>query len=113
MSSAGQDLGCYITRAAAETKQRETGQDRLLAVIGKTARLEQRQVLSHDPARRSIVRHHDRDLRHHPEQATPACSFQALADKDVVYLDKAGTTKYRLGPVVISGDQVTKATARC
>ena len=46
MSAAGQDLGCYISKNDAETKQRETGQDRLLAVIGKTARLEQRQVLA-------------------------------------------------------------------
>ena len=111
VSSAGQDLGCYITRAAAETKQRETGQDRLLAVIGKTARLEQRQVLSTIPQGDPSFDTTAVTCGTTQEQATPACSFQALADKDVVYLDKAGTTKYRLGPVVISGDQVTKATA--
>ena len=111
VSSAGQDLGCYITKAAAETKQRETGQDRLLAVIGKTARLEQRQVLSTIPQGDPSFDTTPVTCGTTQEQATPACSFQALAGKDVVYLDKAGTTKYRLGPVVISGDQVTKATA--
>jgi preprotein translocase subunit SecD len=111
VSSAGQDLGCYITKAAAETKQRETGQDRLLAVIGKTARLEQRQVLSTIPQGDPSFDTTPVTCGTTEEQATQACSFQALADKDVVYLDKSGTTKYRLGPVVISGDQVTKATA--
>lgn len=111
VSAAGQNLGCYITKAAAETKQRETGQDRLLAVIGKTARLEQRQVLA-------AISQGDPSFATTPvtcattqEQATKACSTDALSSQDVVYLDKAGTTKYRLGPVVISGDQVTKATA--
>ena len=111
VSSGGQDLGCYITRAAADTKQRETGQDRLLAVIGKTARLEQRQVMA-------TISQGDPAFATTPvtcgtpeEQASSKCSADALAGQDVVYLFKDGAAKYRLGPVVISGDQVTKASA--
>src|SRR5262249_1865338 len=46
ISSAQENLGCYITRAAAENRQRSTGQDHLISIIGKTARLEQRPVLA-------------------------------------------------------------------
>ena len=45
VSSAGEDLGCFRFREDAETRRRETGQQRLLDVIGTTARLEQREVL--------------------------------------------------------------------
>jgi preprotein translocase subunit SecD len=111
VSAAGQDLGCYISKDDAETKQRETGQDRLLAVIGKTARLEQRQVLAAivqgDPSFATT----QVTCPTAAEQLTQKCSTDALADQDVVYLDQSGTTKYRLGPVVINGDDVTKASA--
>ena len=53
-SSADANLGCFIDRASAEERQRSTGQQRLLDVIGQTARLEQRPVLAivppEDPA---------------------------------------------------------------
>ena len=98
MSSAGQDLGCYITKNAAETKQRETGQDRLLAVIGKTARLEQRQVLSPSCRATRSFATTQVTCATVQEQASTQCTADALADQEVVYLDQAGTTKYRLGP---------------
>ena len=111
VSAAGQDLGCYISKNAAETKQRETGQDRLLAVIGKTARLEQRQVLATIVAGDPAFDTTPVTCATTAEQATPKCGADALADQEVVYLDQAGSTKYRLGPVVINGDDVTKASA--
>ena len=111
VSAAGQDLGCYISKNDAETKQRETGQDRLLAVIGKTARLEQRQVLAAivqgDPSFATT----QVTCPTPAEQLTPKCASDALAGQEVVYPDQTGTTKYRLGPVVINGNDVTKATA--
>ncbi len=111
VSAAGEDLGCYISQNDAQTKQRETGQDRLLAVIGKTARLEQRQVLAAivqgDPAFATT----QLTCPTAAEQLTPKCSADALSDKEVVYADQGGTTKYRLGPVVINGNDVTKASA--
>ncbi|HJS26465.1 MAG TPA: hypothetical protein VJ913_04995, partial [Actinomycetota bacterium] len=45
LSSAGENLGCYLSREDAEARLQETGQERLLQVIGETARLEQREVL--------------------------------------------------------------------
>jgi preprotein translocase subunit SecD len=45
------------------------------------------------------------------EQQTPACTAEALAPKDVVYLSEDGNTKYKLGPVRVTGDMISKATA--
>src|SRR5207249_2376345 len=44
-SSQHENLGCYTTQAAAAQRQRETGQQALLNLIGKTARLEERPTL--------------------------------------------------------------------
>jgi preprotein translocase subunit SecD len=111
ISSAGKNQGCYVSQQAAQQRQKETGQERLLSVIGQTARLEQRPVLA-------ILAPSDPSYASTPvtcatvvEQQTPKCSFDALANKEVVYLFKDGVTKYQLGPVVLSGDQITKATA--
>ncbi len=109
-SSAGQAQGCFISREAADEQQRRLGQDRLLSVIGKTARLEQRPVLAviapGDPTYETTVV----TCATEKQRATKGCSYQALDPKEVVYLGQSGE-KYRLGPVVLSGDQVTKATA--
>ena len=45
------------------------------------------------------------------EQATPACSPEQLKSKNVVYLDPQNNFKYELGPVVITGANIKKATA--
>src|SRR4029450_5977282 len=37
VSSAGENLGCFLDREAAEARLQETGQERLLQVIGETA----------------------------------------------------------------------------
>lgn len=107
ISSGQQNLGCYISKSAADTQQRSTGQDRLLQVIGKTARLEQRPVLAVLPASDTTPV----TCATQAEQATAQCSFDALKNQDVVYLDKSGTQRLKLGPVVLSGDQITKASA--
>src|SRR5207249_1212689 len=44
-SSQNQNLGCFTTQATAAQRQRETGQQALLDLIGKTARLEERPTL--------------------------------------------------------------------
>jgi hypothetical protein len=46
VSSAGVNLGCFLSRELAQAKLQETGQERLLQVIGTTARLEQRAVIA-------------------------------------------------------------------
>jgi preprotein translocase subunit SecD len=106
ISSAAKNLGCYLTRDEAVAQQKETGQQHLLDVIGQTARLEERVVqkilppTDPTPLTCGTV----------AEQQTAACSFDALANKQVVYAG-AGGAKYVLGPIVISGTDIKKATA--
>jgi preprotein translocase subunit SecD len=111
VSSAGKDLGCFLTRERAQARLQETGQERLLEVIGTTARLEEREVLEtltpSDPGYDATPV----TCATEAERATPACSFEALADQDVVYLGRDGTTKYKLGPVRITGDAIARASA--
>ncbi len=111
VSSAGADLGCFLTREQAQARLQSTGQERLLQVIGSTARLEQREVLT-------TIGESSPDYASTPvtcatpaEQATPDCSFDALKKQDVVFLGQDGKTKYQLGPVLLTGDAIKKATA--
>jgi preprotein translocase subunit SecD len=111
VSSAGEDLGCFLTREQAQARLQETGQERLLQVIGTTARLEQREVLS-------TITKSSADYASTPvtcgtpaEKDTKACSPQALRSQDVVFLGQDGETKYQLGPVLLTGDAIKKATA--
>jgi preprotein translocase subunit SecD len=110
VSSAGKNLGCTVSRDKAEELRRASGQERLLRVIGETARLEERQVLeivpTSDPRPVTCGTPAERD--------TKACDPQALANKQVVYLGSVGdnqVAKYVLGKVVISGDNFRKAAA--
>lgn len=110
-SGSGVDLGCFPTRDEAEARLQETGQDRLLELIGTTARLEQREVLSvlgpGDPgfAKQEVT------CSAPEERLTEACSFDALADRKVWFLDRDGQARYHLGPVEITGDRIAEAQA--
>jgi hypothetical protein len=107
VSSADEDLGCYVSRSKAESRLQETGQERLLQVIGTTARLEEREVLgvqvptdeTYDATPVTCVTAAERD--------SEECSFGALRDQDVVF-GEDGETKYQLGPVRISGDAIRR-----
>jgi preprotein translocase subunit SecD len=110
ISSAGEELGCSVERERAEELQQASGQERLLRVIGQTARLEERQVLEivppSDPRPVTCGAEEEQDL--------PGCRFGALTDQQVVYLGPLGqgqVAKYVLGPVVISGDDFERANA--
>ncbi len=111
VSSAGKDLGCFLTRERAQARLQETGQERLLEVIGTTARLEEREVLETLTPSSPGYDATPVTCATEAERATPACSFEALADQDVVYLGQDGTTKYKLGPVRITGDAIARASA--
>jgi preprotein translocase subunit SecD len=111
VSSAGEDLGCYLTKEQAQARLQETGQERLLQVIGTTARLEEREVLatlvSGDP-------NYDATpvtCGTPAEQESPDCTFEVLRDQNVVFLGQDGESKYQLGPVRIAGDAIRRATA--
>jgi preprotein translocase subunit SecD len=110
VSSAGRNLGCFFTRDDAESKLQETGQERLLEVIGTTARLEQRQVLETLPPGSPAYESTPVTCGDPTERDTEACSFQALRDQDVVF-PGADQTKYRLGPVEITGEAIKRAVA--
>ncbi|RPJ13728.1 MAG: protein translocase subunit SecD [Actinobacteria bacterium] len=107
----GEGLGCFLDRESAEARLQETGQERLLQVIGETARLEQREVLGvlppSDPSYASIPL----TCGTVAEQATEECSFEVLKDQNVVFKDRDDETKYQLGPVEITGDAIDRASA--
>jgi len=111
VSSAGTQLGCFLSRDEAEARLQETGQERLLQVIGETARLEFREVLEviapATPGYDAIPA----DCAEVIAAESDACSLEALRDKEVVFLDKEDETKYRLGPVELTGEAIDKATA--
>ncbi len=110
ISSTGRKLECSVTRDQAEDLRRQSGQERLLRVIGQTARLEERSVLevvpASDPRPITCGTEEERDL--------PRCSFDALANDEVVYPGPVGNgqvAKFVLGPVVIGGEDFESAAA--
>jgi len=111
VSSADKSLGCFLDRDSAVARLQETGQERLLQVIGETARLEQREVLGvinpTDPAYASTPL----TCATPAEQETKECSFEALKGQNVTFQSRDGGTKYQLGPVEITGDAIDKASA--
>ncbi len=120
--------------------QKEVGgaarQNRLLQLIGSTARLEEREVLqtilpgdpAYDKAKVTCpATPLPSDRFCDPESPTfkasevvcppttsatdKACSNEALATKELVFTGDDGTTKYRLGKVEITGDAIKGAQA--
>jgi protein-export membrane protein SecD len=111
VSSAGKDLGCFATRDVAQAKLQQTGQQRLIQVIGTTARLEERQVLAVIGPSGSGYKTTIAQCTTPDERQTAACSFAALRDETVVFMGSDGTTKYKLGPVRFTGDMIKRADA--
>ena len=110
VSSVGEQLGCSVRREEAVDLQRQSGQERLLRVIGETARLEERPVLeivpASDPRPVTCGTQEERDL--------PRCAHDALEDEEVVYPGPIGqgqVAKFILGPTVITGEDFDSASA--
>ncbi len=110
VSSAGKGLGCFLTKDGAQAQLQKTGQERLLQVIGTTARLEQREVLQVLAPGTSEFDTTPVTCGSATEQATAQCGFEALKDRTVIFMGQEGD-KYRLGPVLITGDLIKRATA--
>jgi preprotein translocase subunit SecD len=112
ISSAGKNLGCFISSDAAQRLLQETGQERLLALIGQTARLEERQVIGQLTPGQAGYDAQQLTCDNDAETAAPACPTKpdALDNQDVWFADRSGV-KYHLGTVQITGDKFTKATA--
>jgi protein-export membrane protein SecD len=111
VSSAGQQLGCFLSREDAEARLQETGQERLLQVIGQTARLEFREVIAEIPLGTSEFDATPVDCATPEERESADCSFEALRDREVVFEDPAARVKYQLGPVELTGDAIDSANA--
>jgi preprotein translocase subunit SecD len=111
LSSAGRDLGCFFDREEARARLQETGQERLLQVIGQTARLEFREVLEALTPASPGYDSTPAICTSPAEIETPECSFERLRDQGVVFLGQDGETKYRMGPVELTGDAITRAAA--
>jgi preprotein translocase subunit SecD len=110
VSSVGEQLGCSVRRDEAVELQRQSGQERLLRVIGETARLEERAVLeivpASDPRPVTCGTQEERDL--------PRCAHDALEGEEVVYPGPIGqgqVAKFVLGPTVITGEDFDSASA--
>jgi protein-export membrane protein SecD len=111
VSSQNQDLGCFTSQTAAAERQRETGQQRLLDIIGKTARLEERPTLQIVPPSSPQYAGIALTCSTPEEEASKDCQGSAQDNNTVWYLDKS-KNKVQLGPVVITGANITKATAQ-
>lgn len=125
-SSAGRSLGCYATQAVAQDKAKAVSIQKILNVIGKTARLEERQVVQIVAAGGTATAAGGgvkagtayKDMKPSTCVTDPnvlSCSpkadiwtYQPAAGKTAF---ASGDTLYELGPVVITGANFTKAAA--
>lgn len=113
VSSDQQDLGCFLDQEKAQVELQRTGQGELLRIIGTTARLEEREVLSSaipgDPTYDQLQVTCDDDPA---TSAVPACPAtpEELAGQTVVFLGEDGT-KYQLSEVKLEGDRIKGARA--
>lgn len=124
----GKDVGCLETPEAAEAVLQSTGQQRLIDLIGRTARLEQREVTgaipkmslpetdvpgaAAVPGPNPEFEETELTCATEAERLTEACSYEALKDQNVVFLSEDGSTKFKLGPVRLSGDAISSALAQ-
>ena len=113
LSSSGKSLGCFKTQADAQAKAKAQSVARVLALIGTTARLEEREVVQTIPPS-------DPNYKKTPLTPTNPDTGEFLASGDVVtYQDTNndnrftdGTDpKYKLGKIEITGADLTKAVA--
>jgi preprotein translocase subunit SecD len=130
--STGGSLGCkFPTKSSAEAAIQSAGQARLLDLIGRTARLEEREVTAtnaYDPKKTKLTGcspdvaktvaacKNPRQVQCPVDQPDkPGCLDADLANKTVTYLGKpssnGGLIAYTMGKVEITGDAIAKATA--
>jgi preprotein translocase subunit SecD len=114
VSTAGKTLGCFKTQAAAEAKAKAQSVQRVLEIIGTTARLEEREVLAtiapSDPAYKTTAL-----TPRNPDTGQFEASGQVVAGDDSNgdgAFSNGVEPKVRLGPVVITGTNITKADAQ-
>jgi preprotein translocase subunit SecD len=113
-SSAGGSLGCFAKKADADAKATAQSVQRVLQIIGTTAQLEERPVVQVVPSSDAAYK----DTQRTPRDPATGSFVAAPTDNITAYQDgndnavfDEGETKYVLGPRVISGAELTKATA--
>jgi preprotein translocase subunit SecD len=113
-SSSGKSLGCFTKKADADAKATAQSVQRVLQIIGTTAQLEERPVVqviaSSDPSYKTTALT-PRDPATGRFQVAGTDNVTAYQDSNNNGLFDEGETKYVLGPRVISGAELTKATA--
>ena len=113
VSSDEQSIGCFLDQERAQMELQRTGQGELLRIIGTTARLEQREILSQaaptDASYAQLQVTCDNDPGTTDVEDCPARP-EELAGENVVFLGEDGT-KYELSPVKLEGDRIKSARA--
>jgi preprotein translocase subunit SecD len=121
ISSSGKPLGCQASQADAQALAKAQSVQRVLEIIGTTARLEEREVLAQMPPTdqtaftTGVLQSNDPCLAAKacteapPDQAKDLITFQDN-NKNGFY-DANVDTKYKLGPIQITGAALSKATA--
>jgi preprotein translocase subunit SecD len=125
VSSTGKSLGCFPKQADAQAKAKAESVQRVLEIIGTTARLEERQVTSEisptDPSYKTQVFTTGVIKAGDPYRNNPSFQEQPAQDGGLVtYEDTNGDGVftpgadpiYNLGPIQITGADLSKATAQ-
>jgi preprotein translocase subunit SecD len=123
-SSSGRSLGCFAAKADADAAAKAQSVQRVLEIIGQTARLEEREVLSSSatdttlaatPFTTGVIQPNDPYRQDKGfSEAPPDSAGDLVAYEDVNgngFYDAGADTKYKLGPVQITGAALSKATA--
>lgn len=125
ISSSGKNLGCFPTKAAAQAKAKAVSVSEVLSTIGKTARLEERPAIQIVLPGGTAAQAGAGVVANTPYAKIPlsTCVMTKGANcppkQDIwTYIDSNNNgrldpteTKYELGPVVITGANLKKATA--
>src|SRR5437016_1173388 len=120
-SSAGKIVGCRDTLADAQALAKAQSVQRVLQIIGTTARLDQRAVQAtlpstdKTPFTQGVLQANDPCLSDKSCTQAPADSAGGLVtyqdNNNNGFYDANVDTKYNLGPVLITGAALKKATA--
>ena len=123
-SSSGKSLGCFANQADAQAAAKAQSVQRVLEIIGQTARLEEREVLSSSasdpsvaalPFTTGVIQPNDPYRQDKGfSEAAPDAAGDLVAFQDANgngFYDAGTDTKYKLGPVQITGAALSKSTA--
>ncbi len=117
-ASDGRNVGCFPSQTQANDKLQSMSIGHLLDIIGKTARLEQRAVLYDSSNNPQFISKSSSQWNSWPvtcpnvtTEPTAPCAPNVLDKKAVIFLSQNGQSKYKLGPVLITGQAISRATA--